>query len=443
MAGLVTARALSKHYARVTIIEQDELPQSIEARRGVPQARHTHGLLAGGGQALEAMFPGLSADLLHAGAIPADMARDVRWFHSGGCLARFQSGLDGFVLSRPFLETAVRLRVAALPNVRFLTGRRVDGLIALPNRSRIAGVKLGGEELGADLVVDATGRGSHSPQWLEMLGYHSPYEERIHIALAYTTRLFRYHPHHMNGDAAAVIPPTPQGKMGGVMLRQERNRWTVTLIGHFGPHAPEDLPGFIDYARQLPAPYIFEVVRNAEPIGDAATARFPASVRRRYERLHRFPQGYLVVGDAICSFNPIYGQGMSVAALEAQALDACLTEGTDRLAQRFFHQAAKLVDIPWSIAVGNDLRMPETRGPRTTAVRFINWYMEKLHRAAHQDTQVAMAFHQVANLLAPPPSVMAPRIAWRIARGILSPRRALLFNNQSRIAGSIPQSEKS
>lgn len=442
MAGLAAACALSHHYARVTIVEQDTLPESIEVRRGVPQARHTHGLLASGGHTLEAMFPGLSAELLRAGAIPADMARDVRWFHSGGCLARFPSGLDGFVLSRPFLETAVRLRVAALPNVRFLTGQRVDGLLAPPNRSRIAGVKIGGEELGADLVVDATGRGSQTPQWLEMLGYPRPYEERVHIALAYTTRLFRHHPHHLSGDAA-VIPPTPHGKMGGVMLRQERHRWTVTLIGHFGPHAPEDLPGFIDYARQLPAPYIYDVVRNAEPIGEAFTARFPASVRRRYERLYRFPQGYLVMGDAICSFNPIYGQGMSVAALEAQALDACLTEGTHRLSERFFQQAAKLVDIPWSIAVGNDLRMPETKGRRTAAVRFINWYMEKLHRAAHEDTEVAMAFHQVANLLAPPQSILAPRIALRVARRILSPRRALLFNNQSRIAGSIPQSEKS
>ena len=189
------------------------------------------------------------------------------------------------------------------------------------------------------------------------------------------------------------------------------------MIAHFGPHAPEDLPSFIEWPKTLPAPFIHETIRDAEPIGEAAQAGMPAALRRRYERLDRFPQGYLVIGDAICSFNPIYGQGMTVAALEARELNDVLAAGDNTLAQRFFSRAAHVVDNPWAIATGNDLRMPETVGPRNTAVNLINWYMAKLHRAAHKDRDLSLAFHHVANLLDPPPSVMHPRLAMRVFFG--------------------------
>ena len=145
--------------------------------------------------------------------------------------------------------------------------------------------------------------------------------------------------------------------------------------------------------------------------------RFPASIRKRYEHLDRFPEGYLAFGDSICSFNPIYGQGMSSAALQALALGEALKADRHNLAKRFFAQAAKVVDIPWSIAVGNDLRMPETIGPRNAGVNFVNWYIAKLHKAAHKDAELTVAFLKVANLLAPPPSVMHPRLAWRVLMG--------------------------
>jgi hypothetical protein len=208
------------------------------------------------------------------------------------------------------------------------------------------------------------------------------------------------------------------------MLAQEGNRWTVTLIAHFGNYAPPELAGFIEFARTLPAPYIYEVIRNAEPVSEPASARFPASLRHRYEDLERFPEGYLVFGDAISSFNPIYGQGMSVAALEAVELDKTLAAGSADLAPRFFARAAKVVDIPWSIAAGNDLRMPEATGPRNAAVKLINWYMAKLHKAAHHDPVTALAFHKVANLLAPPQSVMHPRVSMRVLRGNMRRPRA-------------------
>lgn len=261
-----------------------------------------------------------------------------------------------------------------------------------------------------------------APQWLESLGYPKAEEERVEIALGYTTRFFRRHRADLNGDVAIIIPPTPSGKCGGVMIAQEGGRWTVTLTSHFGPTAPGELDGFIEFARRLPAPYIYDLVRRAEPMSEPTTSRFPASMRRRYEKLERFPEGYLVMGDAMSSFNPIYGQGMTVAALESTELKAVLAEGTGNLARRFFARASKVVDIPWSIAVGNDLRMPEATGPRTFGVKVINAYMAKLHKAAHHDPEVALAFHKVGNLLAAPPSVMHPRIALRVLWGNLRPR---------------------
>jgi flavin-dependent dehydrogenase len=311
------------------------------------------------------------------------------------------------------------MRVA---NVRTRESCDVEGPTTSGDPQRVTGIKTAGETITADLVVDATGRGSHSPRWLEAMGFPKPPEERVEIALGYTTRLFRRSLLDLDGDGAAVIPPTPETKRAGVMLAQEGNRWTVTLVSYFGNYAPTELEGFIEFARNLPAQYIYDVVRHAEPIGEAVSARFPASVRRRYEKLDRFPDGFLVFGDAISSFNPMYGQGMSVAALEAEALSETLAEGSSDLGRRFFRKAATVVDTPWNIVVGGDLRIPETIGPRNAGVSFVNWYMSKLHRAAHHDPVVAMAFHKVGNLLAPPPSVMHPRIAARVLWGNLRPR---------------------
>ena len=421
MAGLLAARVLADHYRQVTLVERDVFPEQAENRRGVPQGRHTHGLLASGRQVLERLFPGIADELVAGGAQSGDIVGRGRWVNEGGCHVQFASGLDGLLMSRPFLEGRLRSRVLGLANVQNRQGCDVAGLASDDNR-RVVGIRTAGEVLSADLVIDATGRGSHSPQWLEAMGYPKPPEERVEIALGYTSRFFRRRPTDLNGDTAVIIAPTPEGKQGGVMLAQEGDRWTVTLVSYFGNYAPLELDGFREFARTLPAPFIYEVIRDAEPLDQGASARFPASVRRRYEKMERFPDGYLVVGDAISSFNPIYGQGMSVSALEAMELDAAVAEGSENLARRFFARAAKVVDIPWSITVGNDLRMPETIGPRSAGVSFVNWYMEKLHKAAHRDPVPSLAFHRVANLLAPPPSVMHPRVAMRVLWGNLRPK---------------------
>ena len=425
MAGLLATRVLSNHFTQVTLVERDLLPDLAQQRRGVPQGWHTHGLLASGSQVLDHLFPGFSLEAVNSGALPGDIVRDCRWFFQGDYLARPTSGLDGLLGSRPFLEQQVRSRVRALPNVAIRQHWQVEGLTTRwsdvePGERRVTGIRIAGAELSADLVVDASGRGSRTPQWLGALGYEPPTEERVDIDLRYTTRLFRRVPSQLTGDFGVIIPPTPAGKRGGVMIAQEGRRWTVTLIGHFGNQAPGDLPAFIEYARSIPCPAIYDVVRRAEPIGDVSMARFPASLRRRYERLRRFPAGYLVIGDGVCSFNPIYGQGMSVAALEAMELDAVMAARPRDVRRQFFTRIAKLADIPWSIAVGNDLRMPEATGARGAGVRAVNWYMARLHRAAQKDPVLSIAFHRVANLLDPPSSLLRPVIALRVVSGAMS-----------------------
>jgi 2-polyprenyl-6-methoxyphenol hydroxylase-like FAD-dependent oxidoreductase len=432
MAGLLAARVLRDFYDKVTVVERDSFPLDAVYRRGVPQARHAHALLASGRRVLDQLFPGISGDLIQRGVSVTDSTQ-CRWFLEGGCHVRMASGLESLLVSRPFLENTVRQRLLDFPNVQARENFAVEGLVT-DAQGRVTGITGGGETISANLVVDATGRASHSPQWLAALGYSKPHEERVEIGVAYTTRHFRRRPKDLDGILAAIIPPTPLGKRGGVIVAQEGDRWIVTYTTHFGSSAPSDLPGFIEFASSLPAPYIHEVVRGAEPLGDAAATRFPASTRRYYEKLDRFPEGYLVFGDAISSFNPVYGQGMSVAALEAVELKDTLAKGSSNLARRFFRRAGRVVDGPWTIAAGNDLRMREATGRRSPGLNFINWYMSKLHKAAHQDAVASLAFHRVANLLAPPQSVMAPAVALRVIRSSLRTKGKVPGDRLARVA---------
>ena len=413
MSGMLAARVLADHFAEVVLFDRDAFPQPGENRKGVPQGQHAHALLASGRQILERYFPGFKDELYGQGALKGDYQR-VRWFDNGVYHTRFD-GLEALVISRPRLEAHVRARLCALPNVRINDRRDVDTLAA--DAGRVTGVKVGDDVISADLVVDASGRGSQSPAWLEKLGFPRPPEEAVRVDLGYTTRIFQRKPDHLKGDIAVICPSAPPAKRGGVALAMEGDRWMVTLFGMLGDHPPNDDRGFLEFARSLPAPDVHEVIAQAEPLTALIPFKFPQSTRRHYESLARFPGGYLVFGDAVCSFNPIYGQGMSTAALQAAALDKCLTAGDAELAKRFFAAASKVIDAPWTMAVGGDLRYEDVDGPRTGMVKFVNWYIGKLHIAAAGDPAVARAFHRVANLLDPPPSLMQPAIAFRILQG--------------------------
>ncbi len=427
MGGLLAARALADFFKQVTLIERDAFPPIGEHRKGVPQGRHVHVLHLRGAEILEGFFPGLIGDLVAQGVPLINRPeKELIWFDGGGYHARFtlEDGRVGVLgVSRPLLEGYVRQRLLALPNVCAVEQCDALGLVASERAGRVRGVRIlrraegsAEEVLEANLAVDASGRGSRAVKWLEELGYAPPEEDQVTVNFGYSSRLYRRRPEHLGGAKAVVITGSPALKRGGAMLAQEGDRWIVSLGGFVGDHPPLDEEEFIAYARSLAAPDIYNVIRDAEPLSEAIPYRFKASMRRRYERLSRFPEGFLVFGDAICSFNPIYGQGMSVAAMEALDLQHELRLGTEGLWRRFFRRAARSIDIPWQIVVSGDLRFPEAEGKRTLAIRVINAYMARLHRAAYNDPVIARAFNEVAGLLAPPQSLMRPGIMWRVLR---------------------------
>ncbi|MBW4643136.1 MAG: 2-polyprenyl-6-methoxyphenol hydroxylase-like oxidoreductase [Goleter apudmare HA4340-LM2] len=426
MGGLLAARALTDYYQQVTLLEQDIFPAPGLNRKGVPQDRHTHGLLAKGREVLEHFFPGITQELEAKTAVIGDVLQLSRWFAEGGYLQRNYSGLKGILVSRPLLEAQVRQRLLTLPNVKVIENCNVLGLVATEDHTRVTGVRLkhqgnsnAEEILNAELVVDASGRRSLSPVWLETLGYEKPHEKQVKVNISYTTRIYSRQPEHIQGDQAVIVTASYPSWRSGVLLAQEQEHWIVSIGGYFSDRAPTDEQGFLEFAKSLPTPDIYEVIKDAEPLSEPTLYKFPSSQRRCYEKLKRFPQGYLVFGDAICSFNPVYGQGMTITALEAIALQDCLSKGSQNLARRFFQAASKVVDIPWSMAVDGDLRIPQVQGKRSLMVRFINWYIGKLQVAAQQDLKVAIAFTKTVNLIAPPATLFSPWIVFRVLLGNL------------------------
>jgi 2-polyprenyl-6-methoxyphenol hydroxylase-like FAD-dependent oxidoreductase len=438
MAGLLAARVLCDHFARVTLVERDRLPEGSESRRGVPQGRHIHGLLAKGQTILFQLFPDLRAALVEGGATICDTALEARWYHFDTYKLSFRSGIEGIFMSRPFLEALVRQRVLALPNLACLQEYDVAGLIASPDQRRVIGARIrrrepdaAEETLAADLVVDATGRGSQSPQWLEALGYTRPEEINIRVNCGYASRIYRRRPGDLSGARLIFTLPTPpHGTRGGGLFPIEGDRWLLSLMGWQSDYPPAGEQEFLAYARSLPAPDIAEFLRHGEPLSDIVTNRFPASQRRRYEQLERFPEGYLVSGDALCSFNPIYGQGMTVSALAAEALGQSLRaqrqeQGTlDGLSRRFFGAATKAMEAPWMLATGEDFRYPGTVGPKAPGTDLVNWYAAHVHRATAHDPVVYQAFLEVMNLNQPATALFHPLVIYRVLKGRLTARRA-------------------
>ena len=432
MSGLLTARVVSRHFDKVIVVERDVLPNGEELRKGVPQAAHAHGLLASGYRVMDEYFPGMMDELEARGAPRGDVTGDFLWYQYGHWKLRHDCGLCGITVSRPCLEAAIRRRVKAISNVTFVEG--VERSLPLFDRAtrRVTGLSVRHREgtreetLSADLVIDASGRASHSPKWLEEWGFGSPEEMLVKVHVGYATRAFERRPGEFFNSMGGLISGTPPGSTRyGAVLAAEDNRWLVTLVGSVRDYPPTTEPEWTAFAATLPVSAVHELVTSAKPLSEVASYRFPANQRRRYERMKRFPEGYLVIGDAVCSFNPVYGQGMSVAAMEAKALDACLTEGIEGLTPRFYARIRRIVDIPWAIATGEDFRFPQVEGHRPIGSWLINHYLEHVHEAASCDRVVCRKFFDVLNLLAPPPSLMAPPIVGRVLlRSVLKDRAA-------------------
>jgi 2-polyprenyl-6-methoxyphenol hydroxylase-like FAD-dependent oxidoreductase len=425
MGGLLAARVLTDAYRRVTVVERDPLPVAAEQRRGVPHGRHAHLLVPGGAQVLGELFPGLLDELVAAGAPAIGDLAEVR-FAPGGRLLRLQgrpAGPSPYPASRPFLEAHLRARVRALPEVEVVDRCEAAGLATTTARDRVTGVRLlrhtaagaqAEEVLDADLVLDATGRGGRAPAWLAAIGYDPPPQEQLEVNLKYATRHLRRRPGDLGGAKIVGIGAEPERPTGMALFAEEEDRWILTAFGYQGHHPPTDPEALLGFVREFAPPDVFAMLRDAEPLGDIVTYRFRANLRRRYERLRRFPAGLLVLGDAISSVNPVYGQGMSVAALQAAALRETLAGGERDLARRFFKAAARPVGMAWGLTVGGELALPQVEGPRPLAVRVLNAYARRVQVAAERDPVVAGRFLRIASLQDPPQRLFRPSTARRV-----------------------------
>ncbi|MEU3188704.1 FAD-binding monooxygenase [Streptomyces sp. NPDC006923] len=418
IAGLLASRALSEVYDEVVVVDRDELTDLPENRRGIPQGRHVHGILARGQQILEEYFPGITEELEAAGAVTGDVAGDVRWIMDGVPMSKGHSGLLAVSVSRPTLEARVRHRVRALVNVSFLDRREVVGLRFAPGNQQVTGVRTvdrdrrdGTLDVDADLVVDTMGRGSQVPRWLADHGWPVVQEDRTKVGLTYTTRHYRAGAEPSPGDLSVDVVATPDNPRGAICARIDGERQVVTAYGILGDVPPTDPEGFLDFLKSLSSPEIYEAMVDATPLDAPVSYRFPASLRRRYERMERFPSGLLAMGDAVCSFNPTYGQGMTVAALGSLVLrEHAAGDGVPDPAAFFGDLAREAVDEAWRQALSNDLGFPGVEGIRTPEILADQEYVGRVLEAAQRDGAVAAAYARVIGLVDPPEALRAPSV---------------------------------
>ncbi|MEU8619557.1 FAD-dependent monooxygenase [Streptomyces sp. NPDC048623] len=422
LAGLLAARVLSEHAERVTVVERDRFPEEPEARPGVPQGRHLHVLIEGGQQAFDELLPGFMAELGALGAprvgMPEDMVQwqNGQWFIRNPATTYFSTG------PRNQLEWLVRKRVFADPRIERIEGTEAVGLVGDSRRvrgvllrERGAGAPKEPYPLAADLVVDASGRSTRAADWLAGIGAEAPHEETLDTGLAYSTRIFRSPEPDPATDALGFnLVPNPGQVYGGVMLPLGDGRHVVTLSGLRGDEPPTDEALFEEYARRLPHPVLGDWIAKAEPLTPVFGFRKTANVRRRYDRPGRRPAGFLATGDALCAFNPIYGQGMAVAALSAVALRRALADRrhtpTTRRVQRALLDASRQA---WDISAGADKKMPGATGDaaRSGAMdRVIGWYLGRVQQRASGDPVVGAAFRSALTLTAPLTALFAPAV---------------------------------
>lgn len=414
MAGLLTTLALVGAGCRVTLVDRDPIEPDDALRPGTPQAPHVHALLPGGIAALEHLAPGFTDELAVAGATVGDVLEDNLLCFNGHELRRGISGLPLVQASRALMEGVVRRRVLQASQVTVLGRCDVTGLLV--RDGSVQGVRLlrradhsAEEERSADVVVDATGRTCRSAGWLRGAGLEAPEVERVRVDVHYATRLFR---RPARGARGVLHAPTPWQPRGGAVSLIEGMRMLVTLAGVCGERPPGDPAGFDAYAESLRPTYLTDAMAHAEALGDPTTFSFPAAARRRTTG---GPAGLLVVGDALCSLNPVYGQGISVAALQALALSRHLRHHALRDTRRVQRVAARVVDVPWQMAAGADLAFPAVDGRRTRSGQAMGRYVARVHSAASRDVHVGRAFLRVTGLVAPAPLLLRPDVVARVA----------------------------
>lgn len=418
LTGLMTARVLADHFDRVTILERDHIDDRPALHQSIPQGNHLHGLLLGGQQVMASLYPGFLEQLATAGAVRCRAGKEVVFYLPTGKAFSVTGtvreprdlGFDITCHSRGLLEYCVRRCTLRHPNITFESDSAVQGIVC--EKGHVRGVRYDqfGEAhaLSTDFVVDAGGRKSQVPRWLTALGFQAPEATTIGIDIAYASTKFHVPEGYDRPEKLLVfMGPPPDFPNGAVMEIIEDQTWHVTLMGRFGDYPPHDAAGFLAFAKALHSPELYHLIKDAERVADITAYRFPISVWRHYERLTTFPEGLVVLGDAISSFNPFYGQGMSSAALQVQALQQMWAAreagpgGLDGLALAYFPKAAEIIETPWALAVGRDFAYPRTKGQRPADLEESTQYFADVDALTAEDIDVQRLVVEVLNLAKP------------------------------------------
>ena len=430
MAGMLAARVAAEHYREVVVVDRDMPAEWPAQRRGAPQGCHGHVLQAGGVAVLDELLPGILEDMVTDGApswSDGDLNRVIveygghRFLPAGHLI----NPVTSYLPSRPFLDWHVMQRLSMVQNVTIVGGHDVIGLTASRDRRRVTGVTIARRDaaeasvLGADLVIDATGRGSRAPVFLEELGFDRPREDELVINLAYTSQWLRIPPGAISQHMVATFPK-PADPTTVALLHHENDTWLMTTGVMAGDERARDYDAMLRIARRRVPEQILGALEQAEPLGKTTHYRTPSSRWRRFDAMTRLPDGFVVTGDAVCSFNPIYGQGMTVAALDAIALRKCLRAGVQDLPRRFFRASAKTIGVAWRNAVDADLSLPQVAGERTLATRINNRFSEWVLTAVETDLVVTSQFFRVLGMLDSPTRLMRPALLARIIRANLT-----------------------
>ncbi len=418
LAGLLAARVLAEQFERVLIVDRDHLPLTPEPRRGVPQSVQPHVLFAKGYRILEELFPGIGNALEAAGAVSFDWGKDFLCFQQGNWMPTTETatGIESYTCTRPLLESTVRRRVSQLPNVEFLTGQRVIGLSG--DRTLIQGIKLrNGEEYSAQLVVDASGRSTQIPQWLQDLGCVPPTATIVDPQLGYATCRYRipveFQP---KGKILLVSQDPPNQPRLGYLAAVEHQEWIATLGGYGQDYPPIEEQGFLRFAQSLSNPAFYNAIVWAEPCSAIRAHRATANRLYHYEDMH-LPDGFIAIGDSVCALCPVYGQGMTVSAISAVLLSCWLSQPHQQRSKvlngtSFQKQLAHSNAFPWSLATGFDSKFPTTKGAIAPnwAGNLFQGYAERLAALAQKDVDVHLQFLEMAHMLKPPSSLLNPRL---------------------------------
>ena len=424
IAGLTAARVLADRFERVLILERDVLPVEPEDRPSIPQGRHVHGLLRGGQDALEDLLPGFERDLAAGGAVPLSAGLDIRVERPGfDPIPQRDLGVNSYAMSRSLLELTVRRLVQAHDTIEIRQGCRVQSV--LTRGTAVSGVRFvdgdrAPETLDAELVIDASGRGTLTLETLTSMGRPLPEATEIGVDLHYATVVYDI-PDDAPTDWQGLFAfAAVRGAGGALLLPLEGKRWIITVGTRHDEKAPADEAGFLAFARRLRQPTLYEAIKHAKLHGGVTRFGFPESTLRHYERLADFPRGLLPIGDAVCRFNPIYGQGMSVAAMEARALRGLLapraaeTDPLGGLAPAFVAAAAALIETPWAMAAVPDFLHPKTRGERPPNFHQTLRFGLALTRLAARDPDVHRLTVEVAHLLKPRSVYQDPELVQRV-----------------------------